>query len=105
MISLRPVRTISVWCLSHSTGILEHTDGGEFGAHVDDHDDRHYQGQNVHEVVGALEDDGVCQLNRPRVALRLYARAAVDGRDGPNEGTQRYRRLFAYRREVAEAHL
>jgi hypothetical protein len=44
---------------------------------VDNHDDCHYEGQNVHEVVGGLEDNGVRQLNCPRVAVCLDARRAL----------------------------
>jgi hypothetical protein len=54
------------------------TDSGELGAHVNDHDHRHDQGQNVHEVVRSLEDERVCDLNRPRVAVCLDAGAAID---------------------------
>jgi hypothetical protein len=72
---------------------------------MDDHDHRHDQRENVHEVVGALEDDGVCQLNRPGVTLCLDAGSAVYLRRRAYEGAQRYRRLLTYRGEVAETHL
>jgi hypothetical protein len=38
---------------------------------MNNHDDQHDQRNDVRETSGALEDDCVCQLNRPRVALRL----------------------------------
>lgn len=57
----------------------------------------------MHEVVRSLENERVGDLNRPRVALCLYARAAVDVLVA-DERAQGYRGLCAYRREVAEAH-
>jgi len=45
---------------------------------VNDHDHRHDHGQNVHKVVCHGEDERVCDLNCPRIALGLDARAAVD---------------------------
>lgn len=60
--------------------LLQHTDCRELGPHMYNHNHRHDQGQNVHEVVGGLEDERIRQLNRPRVACRLYAGAgASDG--------------------------
>jgi hypothetical protein len=45
---------------------------------MDDHDHCHYQSQDMHEVVRRLEDERVCDLNRSRVAVCLYAGATVD---------------------------
>ena len=57
-----------------------HTDCGEFRPHMDNHDHRHDQSQNVHEVIRALEYNGVCQFDGSRVAVGLYASAGtVDG--------------------------
>ena len=42
------------------------------------HDDGHYHGQNMHEVVRRLEDERIRDLNRPRITLCLYAHAIVD---------------------------
>jgi hypothetical protein len=51
---------------------------------MDDHDSRHDQGQNVHEVGRSLEDYGIRQFNRPRVAHCLDARCTREGRLWPN---------------------
>lgn len=61
---------------------------------MDNHDHRHYQGQNMHEVVRGLEDERVGDLNGPRVAVCLDARAAVDLLLA-HEGAQRDRGLRA----------
>jgi hypothetical protein len=45
---------------------------------MDDHNDCHYHGQDVHEVVRRLEDEGIRNFNRPRIALCLDAHAIVD---------------------------
>lgn len=45
---------------------------------MDDHDDRHDQSQDVHEVVGHLENERVCDFNRAGKAPRLDAHAIVD---------------------------
>jgi hypothetical protein len=71
---------------------------------VNNHDDGHDQGQNVHEVVGGLEDERVGDLNCPRVAVCLYACTAIDLLLA-HQSAQRYRGLCTYRREVAEAHV
>lgn len=71
---------------------------------MNDHDHSHDQGQNVHEVVGGLEDERVRQLKRTRIALGLNAAAAADVLVA-HQSTQRYRHLGAYRGEIAEAHL
>jgi len=54
------------------------TDSCELGAHMDNHDDGHNHGQNMHEVVRRLENEGIRNLNRARVALCLDAHAIVD---------------------------
>lgn len=61
---------------------------------MNDHDDGHDHGQNVHEVVGGLEDERVGNLNRPRVALCRYAGATVDVLLA-HQRAQRYRCLGA----------
>jgi len=81
----------------------QHTNSSEFGADVENHDDCHDQGQDVHEVVCGLEYERVCNFNRSRIALCLNAGAAIDFLVA-NEGAQRYRCLCAYCGEVAEAH-
>lgn len=70
---------------------------------MENHDDGHDQRQDMHEVVGCLEDERVGNFNRARIALCLNAGAAVDLLVA-DEGAQRYRRLCAYCGEVAEAH-
>ena len=80
-----------------------HTDSGELGADVEDHDNGHDEGQNVHKVVRNLEDERVRDLNGACIALGLYAGAAIDLLVA-YERAQRYRRLCAYCGEVAKAH-
>jgi hypothetical protein len=67
------------------------------------HDHCHYQGQNMHEVVCRLEDERICDLNCSCIALCLNASAAIDFLVA-DKSAQWYRRLFAYRCEVAETH-
>jgi len=69
-----------------------------------DHDDGHDQGHDVDKVIGDLEDEGIRKFNCAGVAPCLYADTLVDLLVA-HEGAQRYRRLFAYRLEVAEAHV
>jgi len=45
---------------------------------MDNHDDCHDHGQDVHKVVGRLEDEGIRNLDRPRIALGLNADAIID---------------------------
>jgi tellurite resistance protein len=71
---------------------------------MNNHNHRHDQRKDMHEINCALEYDRVRQLNAARVAVRLYAGVAADGRYGAHERAQRYGRLFAYCVEVAEAH-
>jgi hypothetical protein len=54
------------------------TDSRKLGAHMDNHDDCHYHGQDVHEIVRRLENEGIRNLNRARIALGLDAHAVVD---------------------------
>lgn len=77
-------------------------DGGELAADVQDHDDGHDDGDDVHGRGGALEDDGVGQLDVARVAVRLDAHAVVVV-DGPDGGAEGEGRLVAEGGEVAEA--
>ena len=58
----------------------------------------------MHESVGALEDDGVCELNVASIAVRFDADAQLDVGDAADDAAQRQRRLLAYPVEVAEAH-
>jgi hypothetical protein len=81
-----------------------HTNSGELGAHMDNHDYCHDHGQYVHKVVRYLEDEGVCDLNCPRIAARLYAGAATNVLLA-HESAEWYRCLHTYCREVAEAHV
>ena len=80
------------------------TDGSELGPHVYDHDGSHDESQNVHKVGTTLEDDGVGQLNVPRITVGLDASGPSDARGRPNQGAERNGRLATYRLEVAEAH-
>ena len=52
------------------------THGGELGSNVNDHDDGHDQGNNVHEVVGRFEDDGVGHLDATGIAGRIDSSGA-----------------------------
>jgi hypothetical protein len=85
-------------------GGTEHTDCGELGADVEDHDDGHDEGDDVGEGGGALEDDGVRELDVTGVAVGFYPDAEVDVADAAHEGAERYGRIAADRVEVAEAH-
>lgn len=80
--------------------------GGEFASHVQDHDDGHAEGKDVHRVGGPLEDDGVGEFDGAGIAARQDAGggAGRDVRAGADKRTQRDRRLSAYRGEVAERH-
>lgn len=60
----------------------EHTNRGEFIPDVQDHNDIHDQGYDVHEGRSALEDNGVGQLNVPGIAVGLDAMGAHNGRHG-----------------------
>lgn len=71
---------------------------------MNDHNHCHDQSQDVHEVIGGLEDERVCDLNRPGIAFSLDAHSVVD-RLVAHKGAQRYRGLCAYCLEVAETHL
>lgn len=71
---------------------------------MDDHDGGHDQSDDVGEVCGALENDGVGQLNRARVTLCWNARGAGDAGWRPNERAQWQCRLRAEARKVAESH-
>ena len=45
---------------------------------MDNHDDCHDHGQDVHKVVCRREDEGIRNLDRPRIALGLNADAIID---------------------------
>ena len=53
------------------TGSL--TNSSEFRPNMENHDDGHYESENVRKVGRALEDDGIGQFNRPGIACRLNA--------------------------------
>ncbi len=81
-------------------------DGGEFAADVQDHDDGHGQGEDVHRVGGALEDDGVGEFEGAGVAGSHYAGGGGGGDVGAwaDEGAEGDGGLGAYCGEVAEGH-
>ncbi|RDW88593.1 hypothetical protein BP6252_00625 [Coleophoma cylindrospora] len=81
----------------------QHTNRRELAAHMEDHDHSHDQRGNVRERRRSLEDDGVRDLNVPRIAVGLDALAQEAG-DLAHERTQRYWCLGTDRLEVAEAH-
>lgn len=83
--------------------MAQHTDSSELRTDMYYHDHRHYQGQNVHEVVRRLEDECVCDLNCSCIALGLNTSAAIDFLVA-HKGAQWYGCLCAYRCEVAETH-
>lgn len=83
--------------------LRQHTDSREFRAHVYDHYDGHDQGQDVHKVVSRLEDERVGDLNSPGITACLDTHAIADILMA-HSSAEGYRRLFAYRLEVAEAH-
>ncbi len=58
----------------------------------------------MHRVGGALEDDGVGELDAPGVAVRLDAGRARDRGRRPHQRAQWDRRPPTYRLEVAKAH-
>jgi hypothetical protein len=84
--------------LSHvilvKAAMAELTDSSELGTDMYYHDHRHYQGQDVHEVICGLEDKSIGDFNRSCIALCLYAGAVIDLLMA-YESTQRYRCLFA----------
>lgn len=49
--------------------VSKHTHSSEFGPDVQDHDHRHSKGNDVDEGRSALENDGVGQLDIPRIAV------------------------------------
>ena len=56
---------------------------------MDDHNHRHAQCQYVHKVGGGFKDDGIGELNAPRIAGRLDSWATSDVGDGAQKGAQR----------------
>lgn len=83
------VLSLSVWKV-----VAQRTNSSEFGTDMYYHDHRHYQGQDVHEVVRCLEDESVRNLNCSRITLCLYASSTIDLLVA-HKGAQRYRCLFA----------
>lgn len=57
----------------------------------------------MHTARGSLEDDGIRELDVPRVAVGLNADARRHRSDGTDGGAQRQGRRVAEIREVAEA--
>ena len=86
-------------------GETEHTDCGELGADVKDHDHGHYEGDDMGEGGSALEDDGIRELDVASVAIGFYPNAKIGIANAAHEGAEGYRRIAAYRVEVAEAHI
>ena len=80
------------------------TDSRKLRAHVDDHDGGHGQGEDMHEIGGRFEDDGVCELDAPCVTFCLKPRRACDGRFGTDERAEWEWTFGAYYVEVAEGH-
>lgn len=80
-----------------------HTNCGELPPYVQDHDDGHDEGDDVHNARRALEDDGVRELDVARVAVGLDADAGRHRGDGTDGRAQRQRRRVADVGEVAEA--
>lgn len=70
---------------------------------MDDHYDGHYEGEDVDEGGGALEDYGVCEEDCAGVADWLDAGGVCAG-GGADEGAEGEGRLLAYGLQVAEAH-
>lgn len=70
---------------------------------MEDHDDGHDQGDDVHEGGGALEDDGICELNVASVAFWFYADAQLDIGDASDDGAEWYGCTLAYPLEITEA--
>lgn len=70
---------------------------------MQDHDDGHDEGHDVHDARRALKDNGVRELDVPRVAVRLDAHARRHRGDGTDRGAQRQGRRVADVGEVAEA--
>ena len=60
------------------------TNGGKLRSHMDDHDSRHDESENVHEVSASLEYDRVGQFDGTSVAIRLDACLTIDWRGRPN---------------------
>ena len=71
---------------------------------VQDHDARHAQREDVHEVGRGFKDNGVGELDAACVACCFYSRRARDWGWRAQEGAEGERRFLAYRREVAKAH-
>ena len=71
---------------------------------MQDHDDGHGEGDEVHEVDGGLEDDCVGELDAAGVAGRENGGGIGDWVDGTDERAEGQGALLAYCCEVAECH-
>lgn len=67
------------------------TNSRELAPDVQDHDDGHGQCDDVEKAGGALEYDGVGELDVSREAFGVDADAARDGGRGADRSTQRQR--------------
>ena len=63
---------------NHLRPCRELTNCSEFAPNVYDHDYGHDERNDIRETRGTLKDHGVGQLERARVAVRLYAISAGD---------------------------
>lgn len=79
------------------------TNSREFAADVQDHDDGHEEGDDVHGAGGTFKNDGVCQLDIAGIAVRLDTNTAGNLRDGTDGCTQWQWRHVADVGEVAKA--
>lgn len=70
---------------------------------MEDHDNSHEEGEDVRSRGGALEDDGVGQLNVARVARRLDADVVDSSELRPDRGAEGQRRILADGGKVSEA--
>ena len=71
---------------------------------MNNHYDRHDQGQDMREACRTFEDDGVGHLDGARIAVGLGVVGAGDGTDGADERTEGQWRSRADGVEGAETH-
>ena len=79
-------------------------DGGEFAAHVQDHDGGHAEREQVHEAGGRFEDDGVGEGDAAGVAGREDRGGLRDRVRWADEGAEREGHGRADGGEGAEGH-